>query len=100
MVIAGMKESDQPEQDRSFDPQSAGSNSGLPENVEKELKFWRRRQVCERVGVSPTTIHRWVADGSFPAPMRIGSMSRWRSTEVLAWMQKVSDNDRDQSRAA
>ena len=30
------------------------------------------KQLCERYGVHPITIRRWIADGSFPQPLRIG----------------------------
>ncbi len=57
-----------------------------------QLKFWRRRQVLDRVGCSSTTLHRWVKNEFFPAPIKIGGISRWRSTDVEGWMQCMSDN--------
>ena len=48
-----------------------------------------RREVQRRCGSIPTsTLYRWVRDGSFPAPLKIGPQAiRWRLSEVLAWIE-------------
>jgi prophage regulatory protein len=39
-----------------------------------------------RLPVSPATIWRWVADGRFPKPIRLGpQVSAWRIDDVLLW---------------
>ena len=47
-----------------------------------------RRQVQERIGgVGTSTLYRWVREGSFPAPLKIGGKSvRWCDREVEAWL--------------
>ena len=43
--------------------------------------------VMQAVGLSRVTIWRWVRDGKFPAPIRLGSRHiGWRSEEVQAWI--------------
>ncbi len=51
----------------------------------------RLAEVCELLAVSRSTIYRRVSDGSFPAPIRLGSHSvRWRLEEVQAWRDALS----------
>ena len=53
----------------------------IPERLLKE------REVCEMVGISSSTLWRWVGAGLFPAQIRIGPRAvRWRQSEVLAWI--------------
>lgn len=53
----------------------------IPERLLKE------REVCEMVGISNSTLWRWVEAGLFPAQIRIGPRAvRWRLSEVLAWI--------------
>jgi hypothetical protein len=34
--------------------------------------------------INPATLYRGVKDGRFPAPVRIGGISRWRRSECIA----------------
>ena len=47
-----------------------------------------RRQVQARIGgVGTSTLYRWVREGSFPPPLKIGGKSvRWCSHEIEAWL--------------
>ena len=47
-----------------------------------------RRQVQARIGgVGTSTLYRWVKEGSFPAPLKIGGKCvRWCGHEVEAWL--------------
>ena len=43
--------------------------------------------VAEHFDVSTRTIWRWVADGDFPAPLRIGRRMRyWDSVQIDEWI--------------
>jgi prophage regulatory protein len=42
--------------------------------------------LCKQIGVSRTTIYRWVKEGTFPAAVRISvGAVRWRSQDVEQW---------------
>ena len=43
-------------------------------------------EVCRLVGVCRSTIYRWVSEGCFPQPVRIGERAvRWRVDDLEAW---------------
>jgi predicted DNA-binding transcriptional regulator AlpA len=44
-------------------------------------------RVCEILGVSPSTIHRWVRNRTdFPRPFRLSrGCTRWSEAEIEAW---------------
>jgi len=42
--------------------------------------------LCKQIGVSRTTIYRWMQDNAFPRPVRISPGAiRWRSEDVEQW---------------
>jgi prophage regulatory protein len=44
------------------------------------------KEVCGLMGVSRSTIYKWVSDGHFPAPVRIGARAvRWNIDAIEAW---------------
>jgi prophage regulatory protein len=46
----------------------------------------RRKEVSELLGISATTVYALVAEGTFPAQVRIGPRCvRWRYKDVIAW---------------
>ena len=48
----------------------------------------RLRAVCARVGVGRSTIYRWIAEGKFPAPARIGDhTAAWDARLVDRWIE-------------
>lgn len=36
--------------------------------------------------VSDVSIWRWVKEGKFPAPVKVGRRSFWRASEIEAWV--------------
>ena len=56
----------------------------------------RQREVCDRVGVSRTSIWRLVRNGRFPRPTTVGVRPRWSEVEIQEWIAKRLD-DRGQS---
>lgn len=46
----------------------------------------RLPQVCEMVGLSRTSVYRFIQRGEFPAPIKIGLMSGWLEYEIAAWI--------------
>jgi prophage regulatory protein len=44
--------------------------------------------VLRVTGLGRSTIYRWIADGSFPAPVRLGPRAvAWRWSDLERWMQ-------------
>ena len=51
-----------------------------------EKQLLRLRDVRLMVSLSPATIYRGVAAGTFPRPVKVGAASRWRVSDLLAWL--------------
>lgn len=50
-------------------------------------RILRKPEVLEVTGLSAATIYRWIADGSFPAPLQLGPNSvGWRASAVEEWI--------------
>lgn len=46
-----------------------------------------RQEVEAMVGVKRSAIYRWMAQGTFPMPLKLGTSSvRWRQSEIEAWI--------------
>ncbi|CAN7394553.1 AlpA family phage regulatory protein [Pseudoxanthomonas sp. LjRoot143] len=43
-------------------------------------------QLSDKVGMKRTAIYAAISAGTFPAPVKIGKLSRWVETEVDAWI--------------
>jgi prophage regulatory protein len=52
------------------------------------------REVAEWIGVSQSAIYKWVADGRFPPPIKLGGEDqkriavRWLEEDVQQWIQE------------
>jgi len=53
-----------------------------------EERVLRINEVCERLGISDTTLWRWRRSGSFPEPRSIvgSSVVGWTSTTINQWI--------------
>lgn len=48
----------------------------------------RRPEVLELTGLSAATVYRWIAEGLFPPPVRLGPNSvGWRWSELQDWLE-------------
>lgn len=45
-------------------------------------------EVCRQVGLTKTPIYGLIADGLFPAPIKLGRYSRWSQKEVQEWVEE------------
>lgn len=54
-----------------------------------ELKLMTVQEVGTLLGCSRTTIWRRVQDGTLPKPIKIGGITRWRSTDLYSALQLV-----------
>ncbi len=60
-----------------------------------DVRLLTRQQVTDTLGMSRTEIWRRLSgddpDPNFPSPVRIGRMVRWRSDEVQAFIDHLSE---------
>ena len=66
-------------------------------------RLLRRPEVEELTGLSRASIYRWIGDGKFPLPVRIGATAvRWKESDITAWIQSLptATSERGSSTAA
>lgn len=51
-----------------------------------DLRLLKLSEVIDQVNLSRAHLYNLVAQGNFPAPLKFGKLSRWRSDEVDAWI--------------
>lgn len=52
----------------------------------QQVVFLTDRQVANRYGVHRTTPWRWAKeDPTFPRPVKLGGVTRWKLSEIEAW---------------
>jgi len=54
-------------------------------------------QLCEALSLSSTTVYKLIRSGRFPAPIRVGKLSRWSSRDVDQW---IADRETERRSAA
>ena len=55
--------------------------------IEFDSPYQTRNQLEKLFKVSPATIYRWIKEGNFPKPVRLGAnMVRWKASDIEAWM--------------
>jgi len=58
--------------------------------IDASERLLRRREVERLVGMSRSTIYQKVGEGTFPAPVKIGSHAvRWRESNVRRWIAEL-----------
>lgn len=54
----------------------------------------RLNELKIRLGLSKTTIYKKIANGTFPASVRISERSvGWKETDIQAWLESLPKND-------
>jgi prophage regulatory protein len=48
----------------------------------------RVKEVARYVAMSPASVWRLVAKGEFPKPVKVGGATRWRTEQVVEWVQE------------
>ena len=60
------------------------------EKVEKVKKILREPEVLERVGISRSTLYRWIKSGDFPEPVQLGPPGSrakgWFEEDIEEWL--------------
>jgi len=60
----------------------------MAEQLHQALAILRRKQVEARTGLRRSTIYAKIAEGEFPAPVRLGTRAvGWIEGEILEWLQ-------------
>jgi prophage regulatory protein len=55
-------------------------------------RLLRLKEASTMIGLRRSAIYKYVAEGRFPAPVKVGERSvRWKLADVLAWRAKVSE---------
>lgn len=52
------------------------------------IKLLDIAQLGEAAGLAPSTIYQLVAEGEFPAPIKIGRQNKWRESTLIAWLDR------------
>lgn len=50
--------------------------------------FSRLKQVKEIVPMSDSGLWKWVKEGKFPAPVKVGKVTFWRNSDILCWLEQ------------
>lgn len=62
--------------------------------------FYRFNQLTDLIGVSKTTIYRWIDSGKFPNYIKIGDRAiGWRVDDVHEWIESRASNKEGNSNA-
>ena len=48
-----------------------------------------KKRVLEIVGMGSTNLYKFIAQGDFPKPVRVGRSSRWLKSEVNQWVNQM-----------
>ena len=74
----------------------------IPATQDLPPRLLRMAEVKDRCGISRAYVHRLVAAGLFPKPIKIsdkGRASGWLESEITAWINKRIADSRDQDAA-
>lgn len=63
-----------------------------PLSTDSDKLLLSARELRHALGVSNGAIYRWVKEGLFPAQIHVGSLARWKKSDVDAWLQDRSEN--------
>ena len=56
-------------------------------SIEFDSPYQTRHELEKLLKVSPATIYRWIKEGNFPKPVRLGAnMVRWKVSDIEAWV--------------
>jgi len=62
--------------------------------IEFDSPYQTRHQLEKLLQVSPATIYRWIKEGNFPKPLRLGAnMVRWKASDIEAWIKDRENNN-------
>ena len=51
------------------------------------------REVLALLSVSRSTLNRWIREGAFPRPVKLGKRAvRWRRSDIEGWLKELQSN--------
>lgn len=69
----------------------------MPLSTDSTTQFvlWRLPEVKAHTGLSRSSLYRRIAEGTFPAPVKIGARaSAWSSAEIERWKaERIAERD-------
>lgn len=66
--------------------------AGKPEREKVEPELLTVEQVAQLTTLGVRTVWSLVSEGSFPRPVKIGRATRWRRSQVMAWVDSLDEN--------
>ncbi|MDA7423820.1 helix-turn-helix transcriptional regulator [Thalassococcus lentus] len=45
-------------------------------------------EITEQLAIAEPTVWRWISNGKFPAPIKLGRASRWRQSTIEQWLKE------------
>lgn len=58
-----------------------------PDEPRRVTRLIRLKEVQHRVGLGRSTIYRWMAEGKFPKPIRLGGYAvAWKQEDIDDWI--------------
>ncbi len=51
-------------------------------------RLLRLKGVKAKIGFSQAMIYRWMSEGTFPRPLKVGRGSAWRESDIDAWLSR------------
>ena len=60
------------------------------DDIRKPTRLLTRKDLSERLQISPRTISRMTCDGRLPKPLMLGRSVRWAEAEIEAWFQDTA----------
>lgn len=72
-------------------PPKSTKKTTTPPQQDRPTRLIRLPEVKARVGLSRSSIYLRIAEGTFPAPVRLGEKSvAWLETDIDAWIAEVA----------
>ncbi|MDY4315666.1 AlpA family phage regulatory protein [Pectobacterium actinidiae] len=59
-------------------------------------KFVDMTFITSFTGMTDKWFYKLIQDGKFPAPIKLGRMSRWKESEIVAWLEERIKDSRDE----
>lgn len=58
-------------------------------------QFMRLDAIKATVGAATSTIYKWIKEGRFPRPIKVGNVSVWSAREIADWQAaQIAERDR------
>ncbi len=68
-----------------------GGHDNTASESQGATNAWRAwltvKQLANRYGAHEATIWRWVREGRYPSPIKLGNLTRWSVSDVESWEQ-------------